>query len=339
MKSFKLVIYNSIIFIILIIFIEIFFGYWFKKENFGIYMRKERKIHWVTEININNQKYNFVYKRNFWGFRGEEFDPKDVKIVFQGGSTGNQRLTPENLTIVGQINDKFKSEGINNIIYNSSTDGKSTNGYINDFLFWFPKISNFKPQFVIFFSGINDSMITNERHWDLKIGKTYFDQYKDYIKNNSFFVDKFKIIKNKYFPRNIVAYDLNSNSLYNNFNYVNFNDAKKMHIEINHKDKENIIFFKKKLKRLKKIINQEKFIPIFITQVKYNGLQNSTLFHINNELKKFALDNDYFIIPLDEIIEMDKNDFYDQVHTTPQGSKKIADKIYPNLKNILNEFN
>ena len=114
-------------------------------------MRKERKIHWVTEININNQKYNFVYKRNFWGFRGEEFDPKDVKIVFQGGSTGNQRLTPENLTIVGQINDKFKSEGINNIIYNSSTDGKSTNGYINDFLFWFPKISNFKPQFVIFF--------------------------------------------------------------------------------------------------------------------------------------------------------------------------------------------
>ena len=28
----------------------------------------------------------FFYKRNFWGFRGEEFDPKDVKIIFEGGS-------------------------------------------------------------------------------------------------------------------------------------------------------------------------------------------------------------------------------------------------------------
>ena len=182
-------------------------------------------------------------------------------------------------------------------------------------------------------------MITEEKHWDLKIGKTNFDQFKDYIKNNSFFVDKFKIIKNKYFPRNIIAYDLNSKSLYNNFSYVNFNEAKTIHKEINQKDKEKINFFKNKLKRLNKIINQEKFIPIFITQVKYDGLKYSTLFHINNELKKFALHNDYFIIPLDELIEMDKNDFYDQVHTTPQGSKKIADMIYPNLKNILNEFN
>ena len=51
-------------------------------------------------------------------------------------------------------------------------------------------------------------MISNEKHWDLKIGKNKFDNIKDYIKNNSF-IDKFKI-ENKYFPRNILAYDLNS---------------------------------------------------------------------------------------------------------------------------------
>ena len=32
-------------------------------------------------------------------------------------------------------------------------------------------------------------MISNEKHWDLKIGKNKFDNIKDYIKNNSFFIN------------------------------------------------------------------------------------------------------------------------------------------------------
>ena len=71
-------------------------------------MRKERKINWLTTSNFNKKKYDFFYKRNYWGFRGEEFDPKNVKVIFEGGSTGNQRFTPEELTIVGLINQKLK---------------------------------------------------------------------------------------------------------------------------------------------------------------------------------------------------------------------------------------
>ena len=41
------------------------------------------------------------------------------------------------------------------------------------------------------------------------------------------------------------------------------------------------------------------------------------------------------LVPLDEIAEMSKGDFYDRIHTTPQGSKKIAKLIYPYLKNFL----
>ena len=135
MKLLKITFYNLFIFIFLIILIEIFFGYWFKDENFGIYMRKERKINWLTESTFFGNNYKFFYKRNYWGFRGEEFDPKNVKIIFEGGSTGNQRYTPEDLTIVGLINKRFENENINLKIFNASTDGKSLNGYINDFEF------------------------------------------------------------------------------------------------------------------------------------------------------------------------------------------------------------
>ena len=140
MKILKIIYYNFLVFLALIILIEVFFGYWFKDENFGIYMRKERKINWQTSSNFNGKEYNFSYKRNYWGFRGEDFDPKNVQVIFEGGSTGNQRFTPQKLTIVGSINEKFRLSNVNINIYNASTDGKSVDGYINDFNFWFSKI-------------------------------------------------------------------------------------------------------------------------------------------------------------------------------------------------------
>ena len=73
-------------------------------------MRKERS--GGKQLLILIIKIQIFYKRNFYGFRGDEFDPKDVKIVFEGGSAGNQRYTPEKYTIVGLLNQNFKSENI-----------------------------------------------------------------------------------------------------------------------------------------------------------------------------------------------------------------------------------
>lgn len=298
-------------------------------------MRKERKINWQTSTIFNQKKYDFFYKRNYWGFRGEEFDPKDVKIIFEGGSTGNQRFTPEELTIVGQLNKKLNLKNSKFKIYNASTDGKSLNGYINDFKFWFPKITDLNPDYVIFYIGINDIYVDDRYYLDLKISKKKIDQIKDYIKNNSFFVDKFKIVKNKYFPKNTLAYDFNNEKLYNDFIYTNFKQALTVHKNLDDKDLLSIKKFNLKLSELKKIIKEKKFQPIFITQLKFDGLKDKRLFIINNELKKFALDNNFYLIPIDEFLIMNKNDFYDPVHTTPKGSKKIANAIFEDFYKYL----
>ena len=86
-------------------------------------------------------------------------------------------------------------------------------------------------------------------------------------------------------------------------------------------------------------IEELKIKPIFISQLMYDGLKDEKLFLVNNELKNFATENKYFIIPLDEILSMKKKDFFDTAHTTPQGSKRIADKIFPLLLNFLKENN
>ena len=88
----------------------------------------------------------------------------------------------------------------------------------------------------------------------------------------------------------------------------------------------------------KKIIDT-KVVPIFITQVRFDGVSKKTLFLVNETLKKFCNSRNYHIIKLDEMIDgFEKNDFYDDIHTGINGSQKISKILYPYLKDILIKY-
>lgn len=335
----KIIFYNLIIFFSLSVFSEILLGHWFTKDNFGFHMRDKRNKNWKTISNFENVEYKFFYRRNFYGFRGEEFDPKDVKIILEGGSTANQRFTPEELTIIELLNKKFKSDAIDLKIYNAATDGKSLRGVIYDFNHWFTKIKNFHPEFVILLLGINERDLaseTDEKMFDINFQEKKLDRIKDYFKNNSFIYSKYKKIANKYFPKNTSGYFLSGKKLYSNFDYVNYKDAKNLKRIISEKDKKIILQLENRLLILKRKFKSNKIQPIIITQIAYDGLNDQTLFLVNEKLKEFSANNNWPIIKLDELIVMEPYDFYDPIHTAPKGSKKIANVIYPFLKEILN---
>ena len=335
-KIIKIVFINFVIFFSLILIFEFFFGYWFTKNNFGFVMRLERQKQILYETIHDEKKYKFFYKRNFYGFRGEEVDPKNIKIVFLGGSTGNQRVTPENLTIVGLLNAKFNEDGYNYKIYNGSTDGKSTRGYVNDFKYWFPKIPNFNPKIIIFYTGINDSDLLHDEKFDIPWRFTVYEKFRDYIKSNSKIVELIKKIKFKYFVKLKKEYGLAtvSENLYKNFNYINYFQAKKLHHE---KIPNELLLsqFEKKLEALDFYIIEYEIIPIFITQIGYDGLSNYNLYLINEKLKEFCKERNYNIIKLDEkIITLEKKTFFDPIHTLIKGNKIISNNIYSDLLNI-----
>ena len=339
-KYIKIFCINCIVLFSLVFIFEIIFGYWFKKNNFGFFMRHERQKQNYYETIHDEKKYKFYYKRNFYGFRGDEVDPQNIKIVFLGGSTGNQRVTPENLTIVGLLNKKFKNDGYNFRIYNGSTDGKSTKGYFNDFKYWFPKIPNFNPKIVIFYTGINDSSILHDEKYDIPWRESNFEKFRDYIKNNSKTVELIKKIKFKYFVRLKKEYGLKNvgTNLYNNFNYINFQDAKKMHLN-KIPNKLLVDQFEIKLNSLNFYIKKYNIIPIFITQIKYDGLSDYNLYLINEKLKEFCKNKNYNIIKLDEkIISLEKKTFFDTMHTLIKGNKIIVNKIHLDLLNIFKTY-
>ncbi len=339
MKSaFKIFFFNILIFFLSIVIFELLFGYFFKKNNFGYIMRSERQKDQIYEVIHNDQKYKYNYKRNYHGFRGDEIDPSRIQIIFEGGSTGNQKFTPEKYTIVGLLNSKFNKHDVKLKIVNASTDGKTVKGYVNDFIHWFPKLDNFNPKYVIFYTGINDSTLLETSKYDIPWRQNNFSKFKDYLKNNSKIIELLKKVQFKYLNEDIrkeySVTKINSN-LYTNYTFIDYKKASK--IFKTEKNYELVKQFHERLELLKIQINKLDFIPIFITQINHNGLGDPDLFIINQSLKEFCKENNYPIIKLDELVtNLEINSFYDTMHTTPKGSRILADKIYPELIKIIN---
>ena len=99
--------------------VEIFFGYWFSKDNLGPYMREHRLKKNPIILTYKDVKYDFIYKRNYFGFRGEEVDPSLIEAVIIGGSAIDERYKPDEFTITENLNTLLKNKGYNFKIINA----------------------------------------------------------------------------------------------------------------------------------------------------------------------------------------------------------------------------
>tara|TARA_Y100000768_G_C23923111_1_gene656016 strand:- start:243 stop:1367 length:1125 start_codon:yes stop_codon:yes gene_type:complete len=354
---------NLFIFIFSIIFIDLLFGNWFNKYSWNYLLRshKDKKIEYT--VKLGTQTFEFDYVRNKYGFREKNFDPKDVEIVFLGGSTGNERFLPYELTIVGRLNSYFKKQNLPKI-YNASVDGHSSVGFINSFYKWFPIIKGLKPKIYIIYLGINERYYLDFEgrannpndiffkkkvksyipDFDLLIADNKKKQISNYIKNNSFFFQKGKIVQLKYFPEKVSnSFDTSKfNPKYNfvvdeNVNFLNNLKVEEKFKNIVLSDIE-ILYLKslnKRLEILTNLIKENNGIPIYINQVLISG-QNRTLYITNKTIQEYCEKNNLEFINLaSKIKDMKINDFYDEFHTTDTGSQKISNEIKHDLEKII----
>ena len=337
----KTITINLIVFFILIVFIEMFFGKWFSKNNFGIHMKGSINDKVIIQTNIDGKKKEFYFTKNSFGFRNKEIEASKIDVIFLGGSTTIQRYIEKKNTIVGVLNEKFKEKKI--FIANAGMQGKSTYGYLCDFKYWFSKIKNLNPKYYIFYIGINDGFKTRNSKFlnceNITSRQNKFDQLKDYIFNSSFFISNTRKIKLKYgIGLGLITYDntnTNSEIIYSpllNLHYLNYTNAKNLYTKKLLKNS-NLNNYRESLEVLKQIFKEKKITPIFITQLTALGLTEN-LYYINEETKKFAIENNFILIKLDEELKLNKSDFYDSEHTNDEGSKKVAEYIYNNIKNL-----
>ena len=89
--------------LVCLLLVELFFGHWFSEHNFGPYMREHRLKKNPIVLTYKDTKYDYIYKRNYYGFRGEEIDPSSIKAIMIGGSAVDERYKPSKFTITENL--------------------------------------------------------------------------------------------------------------------------------------------------------------------------------------------------------------------------------------------
>ena len=345
----KIIFINFLVFLISILIIEIFFGNWLSDYSFGPYMREHRMKKIPVNFWYKGTEYNYIYKRNYHGFRGEEIDPSQIEAVIIGGSTTDERYKPNEFTITYNLNSLLKKNGYNFKIINAGIEGQSTVGHIYNFKHWFPKLKNFSPKLYIFYVGINDYLsepdvdeYSNFGGDGAVINPDPYEVFFDTFKSNSFFYDKLRILKQKYYlTSRTEKYDHNffDSKKLQDYEYINYNKALELHdikkLKIKHK--KIISKYLNRVKILNNHVAKKKSTPVFINQVMFDGLKNEKLFILNYSLIEYCKDANIHCIDLAIKLDGKINYWFDRNHTTGLGSKIIAETVINDLIKIIKE--
>lgn len=354
MKNFfKIIFYNLLIFFVFILVVELFFGQWLK-NNFSQKINSQRNISKLYEFNFLNHSGNSLYQRDNNGFRvnGKKI-PREIDLVFIGGSTVNEKFKNYENTIVGVYEKNLRKNNLNINVVNAGVDGISIDGHINSFKYWFNKIEGFKPKFYIYYIGLNDSVLYGsdgrsaiKRNADFLEEDGFILKLKYYITANSFFIINYKnliFFFNEKFKLNLKINKVNT-KVYGergeedkkSFTTWSNQYLKKTTILKSHEYYQMERYYKSRLNSLIENVIKKNGIPILITQIGGHGVTKN-LFRINNIIIEFCEKNkiNCFNLAKDLETKIVYEDFYDWAHTTISGSEKISNYIFSKTKDII----
>ena len=358
-STFKILSFNIFVILIFVFIIEIIFGYWFDKDNFGPYMREHRMKNQKIEYSDSNEKIVFFYRRNYHGFRGPDVEPKDINAVILGGSVVDERHKPDKYTITGFLNKSLKKNNDNLVITNGGVEAQSTAGLIHSFENWLFKLKDFSPKIIIFYIGVNDLVLgpdatvekisRREKQGRTSLGNAHLlnpekmEAFFDNVKSRSIIYDSLRIFKFKFLPRkNFVKFDgkIDPNYLKKNIKFKSYEKAVSEYSNsaVKKKYKKRVDNYLDRIDVLYEHSKNLNSIPIFITNVVSLG-HVENIFTMNSALINHCEVKNYNCIDLARSLKGQTDFWYDGFHSSKKGSEVIANLIYKDLSKILDKIN
>lgn len=335
-----------------IIFLELLFGNWWNKDDW----RDTRSLNIVRSITYDYRIDHIyegwgptsTYTRDHYGLRGPCKKIDKINILTIGGSTTDQRFIPDGLTWQDSLEKNLKNLAHPHAcVANAGVDGHSTFGHIESFNTWFPKIHPLKPKLVLLYVGINDAgfRLAPFAGFETKAGEDE-SPLKVWLREKSALYGLLRFIRNALTPKPKASYAEHTKHPFSPEEYIRTeNTAGALALA-----EENKQAFSKRLRFVLGQIKQMGSVPVCVSQphlyinsssgtkkgvpfafeykgVFYNGLDyDASIKLLNQEMAELCSSQGSFYIDAASHT-FAPEDFYDLVHMTPIGAKKLGDLI------------
>lgn len=334
--------------------LELFFGAWIFRDPWF----KTREINVIRDVKVTYDGSNIYgknlpsiqYTRDANGLRGSCTDPSKIDILTIGGSTTDQRYVPDGRTYQDVLAKLLTNKNGRLVcVSNAGIDGHSTFGHVRSFQLWFPLIEGLKPKYVLFYVGVNDAGFRDAEvpGYD-NIQHTGYPNFINLLREKSAIYNLARTLQDVFRSiTNTSVYAAHSLKVPLISDYVADKRTKGVELKIS----ENTRSFENRFRQLMDMTKSFGAKPVCVSQphlmakrihgserglnnvfthdgVSYNGLDyQASMTSINGVMKDLCLEYQGLFFDL-AAKSFSEDDFYDVVHTTPDGSGRVGMYIF-----------
>ena len=289
-----------------------------------------------------------VYTRDSRGLRGEYAHPGAIDILAIGGGTTDERWVTDGETWLDVLRRAFAAAGRPQIIVNAAAAGRSSFGHIEAFRRWLPRIEGLRARYVLAYIGIDDVMLTQPRTHDDLRARAQQDTVRRSLASQSALVRLFRAAWNTIGDPPVEARladgaDPPIGEWHPISTSPDLEQAGKAQAAA-------LAAYRERLARLVHLIRGFGAEPILVTQARGDyRIRDGRLYGfrtpegaislggyvgialVNRATLRACADLKITCIDLAGAISFINGDFYDAVHTTPRGSRRVGETLFPLL--------
>ena len=344
---FRVVVINLGILFVLVVVAELVFGHWLSGPQYGAMNLARNVDRYFDTANLYEGGNRIHYSLDENGLRGTYSDPSKIHILTIGGSTTKQLYIDDRETWQTRLQDLFAVAGQPATVVNAAVDGQSTRGHIAVFDLWFPQIPNLRAQHVLAYVGINDEALHDAQQYDSMEPGDALRRIRYWIANKSAVYHLYRTVRGM-----TTAYGMQL--VHGQAPVKGMTWAKYMPVtdpvEPDGARKTDLESYRERLKVLAGRSRDFGAEPIFVTQptaqfkikdgwvwvpVLESGPSPApfrTIAQFNQATMETCRELGALCLDLAREVEFTEEDFYDRVHNTPPGTRKIADYLFSKLK-------
>ncbi len=348
---YRVVFINLGILLVLLVIAELIFGNWLWGPNYGAMNIPRNVDRYFDTSGLYKSGGRSRYSRDALGLRGPYDDAGRIDVLTIGGSTTNQLFIDDDKTWQAHMRRRFSEAGKPAIVVDASVDGQSARGHIAAFDRWLSQLPGLKAKYVLAYVGINDVALDDAAIYDSMEATDASRRFRNAIANKSALYALFRTIRGMIRAREMHL--VHGSAPIQGLDWGKYRPVEEPAPPDPARERDLAAY----AERLTVLIGRIRAFgskAVLVTQPtaefrvrdgwvwvprNRDGGLNPSGFHIMDRFNRVTMSTcraaGAICVDLARTVAFEEGDFYDRVHNTPAGTRKVGEFLYRQLKDRL----